>query len=164
MTCADAERVIVRYADDERSLAGSARVELTAHLEGCAACRAALDAQRDVATALRRRPPSVPAPGLVARVSARLDAERDAGWLGLANWRAWTVGLAPVAAALTIAAYVEWGSAINAPATAPAATPTIEEWTVADAPAILQTSASGDALIEAVLTGAVPASGDGNVQ
>lgn len=162
MTCTDVERLIVRYADDERAPGQAARVELTAHLSACPSCRAALHAQREVAAALQRRPASAPAPGLVARVSARIDAERDAGWLGLANWRAWTAGLVPVAAALTVAAYIELSPATSTTTTT--TTPTIEEWTTANGPVLLQTSASGDALIEAVLTGIAPSSGDGNVQ
>ncbi len=160
MTCHDAEPLIVRYADDEVSLAADVREALRAHLQACAACRAAVVEQRDTAALLRARPPVEPRPGLVARVSARIDREGRAAstaaprdeWFGAVNWRAWTVGVIPVAAALVVAAYIDIGSARSA-ATTQTAPSTIGEWLSAQAPAAAQSSAGGDALIEAVLTG-----------
>jgi predicted anti-sigma-YlaC factor YlaD len=177
MTCNDAEPLIARFADDEPSLAEDVREQLRAHITSCAACRTALDEQRDTAALLRARLVTLPEPGLAARVSARIDREsrenrktasqREEGWFGVVNWRAWTVGLAPVAAALIVAAYVDLGSARSAsvsPIVSPTVTATLDEWTLADAPAALQSSAIGDALIEAVLTGNVPTSGDADVR
>jgi len=165
MTCNDAQPLIARYADDETAVPPADRDALTTHLAECASCRAVLDEQRDVAVLLRGRLETVPQPGLVARVSARIDREpEDDGWLGLANWRAWTVGLAPVAAALLVAAYIDIGSVSSAGTAETTVPATLEEWTTATAPAALQADASGDALIEAVLTGVAPSSGDSDVR
>jgi anti-sigma factor RsiW len=170
MTCTDAQPLIARYADDEQALAANARAELEAHFASCAACRTALEEQRDVAGLLRGRLETTPQPGFVARVSARIDGREpgsqgagEPGWLGIANWRAWTVGLAPIAAALFVAAYIDIRSTTSN-GTVPAAAASFEEWTTASAPAALQSSATGDALIEAVLIGAVPSSGDAHVR
>lgn len=164
MTCTDAQPLISRYADDEQSLAPGDREALEAHLAGCAACRAELEAQREVAGLLRARLETPVRPGLAARVAARIDREatEDAGWLGLANWRAWTVGLAPVAAALLVAAYLDVARAGRSESTQPSA-PAFQEWAIPSSNAaavFLQPSATGDALIEAVLTGAVPSSAE----
>jgi anti-sigma factor RsiW len=159
-----ADPLIARYADDESSLPPGVREQLASHLAVCIACRAALDEQRDVAALLRGRLASTPRPGLVARVSARIDSEAgENGWLGLANWRGWAAALVPLAAALLVAAYVDLGRATS---TTPsnAVVPTFDELTIGDVPAVLQPSLTGDALIEAVLTGAAPSSGDVNVR
>jgi anti-sigma factor RsiW len=164
VTCNDAEPQIARYADDELSLPVNVRQELDAHLAICAACRAALDEQRRIAGLLRARLATAPQPGLVARVSVRIDRERgtrepDQGWLGILNWRGWTVGLAPLAVALIVAAYIDMRGEVSN-GTPPSVDATFEEWTTASAPAALQPTATGDALIEAVLTGTAPSSGD----
>ena len=165
MLCTDAAPLIARYADDESSLPSGARDDLAAHLAGCAACRAALEGQRDVAAILRERPIEAPRPGLVARVSARIDAgEASDGWIGLANWRRWSAALVPLAAALLVAAYLDLAGATPASPSSPVA-PTFDEWTTGDdAPAVLQPSVTGETLIEAVLIGAAPSSGDTNVR
>lgn len=179
LTCTAAHPLIARYADDA-PLAAADRDALKAHLADCAGCRAALDEQRDVAALLRGRMETVPEPGLVARVSARIDREGrkpggegawqpgqgtgENGWLDLANWRAWTVGLAPVAAALLVAAYIDIGGASSTSTAQPIVPTTLEEWTTATAPAALQSDASGEALIEEVLTGVAPSSGESDVR
>lgn len=164
MTCKDAQPLISRDADDERSLAPGDREELEAHLSSCASCRGELETQREIAGLLRTRLETPVRPGLAARVSARIDRETgaDEGWLGLANWRAWTVGLAPVAAALLVAAYLDVARASGTETTQPS-TPTLQEWTASNSTAadvFLQPSTTGDALIEAVLTGTAPSSGE----
>lgn len=173
MTCIDAEPLLARYADDETSLADDAREPLRMHLSECAACRIALEDQRETSALLRARLATVPRPGLVARVSARIDRETggagqiegraEAGWFGAVNWRAWTVGLVPVAAALIVAAYLDTGSA-RSTAVSQTVPVTFEEWISADAPAALQPAATGDTLIETVLKGTVPTSGDADVR
>ena len=173
MTCNDAEPQIARYADDASSLSADGRQELEVHLAACAICRAALDRQQEVAGLLRARLETVPLPGFVGRVSARIDRQdaggwrrsgaEGQGWLGLANWRAWTAGIAPLAAALIVAAYIDIRGATSS-AGAEAVPGTFEEWTAASAPAAVQPAAAGDALIEAVLTGAIPSSGDPDVR
>lgn len=169
MTCNAAQPLIARYADDEASLVVEVREELDRHIGVCAACRAALEEQRAVAGLLRGRLETMPQPGLVARVSARIDRESGgrraeaAGWLGLANWRAWTVGLAPLAAALIVVAYIDMRSPASSGTTRTVAA-SFEELTTGSVPAALQPSATGDALIEAVLTGVAPVSGDPDVR
>lgn len=167
MDCTDVERLIAREADDPSSLGTGERAALEAHLSGCAACRDAAADQRLVAQTLRAREP-LPAPaGFAARVSARLD-EEDRGLLDLVNWRAWTAGLAPVAAALMLVAYAGLGGATSGDAL-PDTTATFETWTIrsaGDTPAavFLQPDSTGDDLLETVLTGGVPAAsgaGDG---
>jgi predicted anti-sigma-YlaC factor YlaD len=153
------ERLIAREADACALDAGERR-ELQAHLEVCTACREALESQRTVARLLRARAAVQPRPGFSALVSARIDRENGDGFLAVANWRAWTVGLAPVAAALVLMAYLGVGAAS---ATSTDAAVTFETWASANsastpAAVFLQPSASGDQLLEAVLTGAVPSS------
>jgi hypothetical protein len=171
MICTDAEPLLARFADDESSIPTDARDALRSHLAGCAACRAVLDEQREVAAWLRGRPASQPAPGLVARVSARIDREGGglAGedWLDLANWRRWSAALVPLAAALLAAAYLDLARASSSTAATTASTgavTTLQEWTTADAPALAQPTVIGDALFEAVLTGSAPSSGEADVR
>ena len=58
------------------------------------------DDQRFVASVLASMPlPDVPA-DFVSRVNARID--ETAGWFGLADFRLWTLRLAPMAAALAL--------------------------------------------------------------
>jgi predicted anti-sigma-YlaC factor YlaD len=156
------EHLLARAADG--ALTSAERHALDAHLEVCAECRDALEAQRLVAQALVARAPHAASPDFSARVSARLDRERD-GILELANWRAWTAGLVPVAAALVVAAYLGVGTATTTTSESVAAsasdTATFESWASASAGAtpaavFLQPSASGDQLLETVLTGAAP--------
>jgi hypothetical protein len=176
MTCIDAQSLIARYADDEPAVPAADRDAVKTHLAECAGCRALLDEQRDVAVLLRGRLETLPRPRFVARVSARIDQgargpggqgagePEDYAWLGLANWRAWTVGLAPVAAALLVAAFIDVGGASPAGTAQTTVPATLEEWTVGLAPAALQADATGEALIEAVLIGVAPSSGDSDVR
>lgn len=60
------------------------------------------DDQRLVADMLASRPPPEVSPGFLARVNARIDAARDEGWFALADFRIWTLRLAPAAAALAL--------------------------------------------------------------
>ena len=104
-----------------------------------------------VASILASMPkPDVPA-DFVARVNARID--ETAGWFGLADFRVWTLRLAPLAAGVALLA-VLW------PATA-ATTTTAASSPVAPASSFSPTSASdwqqdvsADALLAAALTGA----------
>lgn len=160
MNCDDS--LIVRYADNASALTPDERLQIESHLEACDACRVAFDHQRTVMAMLRDRMETTPAPGLVARVSARIDRDLEGGWLGLANWRAWTVGLAPLAAALMIVAYLV--ADVTTTNTAQTTAATFDEWTIgtsgsSPASALLHSAPTGDALIEAVLTGTAPSSG-----
>jgi predicted anti-sigma-YlaC factor YlaD len=102
MTCDDALPLMV--ADFEGRLDEAQPSALREHLAVCEACRAAADAQADVAVVLASRLEEDVAPSFAARLAERLDEE--SGWFGLADWRALTLRLAPVAALLMLAAGV----------------------------------------------------------
>jgi anti-sigma factor RsiW len=167
-TCEHVERLIARSGDGASALGDAERRELDVHLASCPACRVEVDHQQQVAAILRSREPVALPAGFLARLSDRIDRE-DAGWLGLANWRALTVGLAPIAAALVIFAYVGAGTAstatvTSAPTTQATTTVTFDNLVAANAgntPAavFLQPSTGGDVLLESVLTGGLAGSG-----
>ena len=104
-----------------------------------------------VAATLASAPPPEVSPAFLARVNARIDAEDQAGWFGLLDFRAWTLRLAPVAAAIAIVALL-WpdaaidptpGTAVTTVAVADTFTPSLEDdW---------QQDVSGNALLEAAL-------------
>ena len=155
MTCADAIKSIARFADAPESLDGVAHQDLTAHLEQCASCRSALETQRVVAAWLRTRPADHVSPDFTARLAARLDDV--SGWFGLADWRVWTLRLAPLAAMLALA--IVLGSESTTPTSV-----TIEDWTVGDtstASLLVQENITSESLIETMLTGETLAGGDG---
>jgi hypothetical protein len=170
MNCRDAEPLLARLADDESSLPEGRLGDLRSHLAGCAACRGALDEQRTVAGWLRSRPDVLPRPGLPGRVSARIDRDTGASagdWLELANWRRWSAALVPLAAALLAVAYMDLSrasSTTTGTTTSNGVATTLQEWTTADAPMVVQPSVTGDALFEAVLFGSVTPSGGDSVR
>jgi hypothetical protein len=157
INCREAERLIARRAD--AVLDDAAAAILDDHLRRCGSCRAALDDQRVVAGVLRSRP----ADRLTAQFEARLAARLDdaAGWFGVADWRAWTFRLAPIAAVLAVAAFLT--SAGTSSTTA--ATISLEEWTVGAAggssPASMlwDSEVTVDALLESMLAGNAEAGG-----
>jgi hypothetical protein len=109
------------------------------------------DEQDLVARILRSTPTPDVGPGFVARVNARIDAEKEEGWLGLADFRLWTLRLAPAAAALGLIAALWSASAQGEPettATAAVAVSTFSPSSLAD----WESDVSGDALLEAALT------------
>jgi hypothetical protein len=67
--------------------------------------------QEAVAAVLRATPPAPVSAGFLARVNRRIDG--TAGWLGLANFRAWTLGLVPAAAALLLVAILWPATAVT---------------------------------------------------
>ena len=152
LSCRDVAQRLARLAGES---AEGDRAALAEHLRTCAACREVADAQAEVAAILRSRPASVPPAGFAARVSARLEAER--GWLGLADWRRWALGLAPVAAVLVAAAV--WFGADTRSDTVVSLATVVESWASgeatpgASATAILwRADVSGDAMLSTVLT------------
>jgi len=162
LTCADAEPLIARLVDGHEADAA-----LASHLERCEACRAALADQGEVRARLRGRPPVRVSATFASRLAERIEQHRAQGWLGLANWRAWTVGLAPLAGALVLMAYLGSGSQAAEPTATPASTPAssiaVDGWPSSSTPRtpasmLMQSGSSGEVLLEAVLTGAVPAS------
>ena len=169
LDCSDYERLIARFVDEPAAIADGDRVRLETHLASCASCRTALDDQRNVSNALAMRPPSALPHGFQRRVAARLDAENS--WLPVANWRAWTAGLAPLAAALLLAAWLTPGqdatSTTTAPTTAQAASTSFDTWAASNvrsptAAVFLQPGTTGDSLLEVVLTNNTAAAGAGS--
>jgi hypothetical protein len=73
-----------------------------------------------VAALLRATPPAPVSADFLTRVNARID--ETAGWLGLADFRAWTLGLVPAAAVLVLLAIL-WPAAPAANASPLSATP-----------------------------------------
>ena len=105
------------------------------------------DEQELVAAALRSMPPPGADAGFVARVNARIDAAP--GWLGLADFRVWTLRLAPALCALALAA-IFWqapASSSSASVPDPVSSPSFSPASSSD----WQTDVSGDALLEAAL-------------
>jgi predicted anti-sigma-YlaC factor YlaD len=167
MTCPTAEPLIARYADDPASLDAAERQPLELHLAMCEACRVVLDDQRHVARALHARPVAAVSPSFAAQLAARLDAE-PIGWLAIANWRAWTVTLAPVAAVLVFIAWFGLATRTQSPVSSSLApADTFETWTssAAGEPAgVFLQSSNGDVLLEAVLTGTAVPAGESDVR
>jgi hypothetical protein len=158
MQCHELTATLARLADDEQSLAADVRAQIRQHLDTCGACREALEAQRGVAAWLRTRPADVPSPQFAARLSTRLD--QVSGWFGIADWRAWTLRLAPVAAALALATYLGVGAAAQS-------TITLDDWTMpatdgTAAAVLLQSDVTADSVVETMLTGDMPAGSGGS--
>jgi hypothetical protein len=163
LSCNETTPYLVRLTDDRETIDAALRARLDSHLESCASCRTALETQRAVSAVLRMRPADRVSPEFSHRLAARLD--EATGWFGIADWRAWTLRLAPVAAALALA--------IALGASAPAQPPlTVEDLslgsTEASSPDALlwRSDVSADALVETMLTGDLPAltGGSGNVR
>ena len=104
-----------------------------------------------VAATLASAPPPEVSPAFLARVNARIDEDDQAGWFGLLDFRAWTLRLAPVAAAIAIVALLwpdaaidpDQGTAVTTVAVADTFTPSSEDdW---------QQDVSANALLEAAL-------------
>ena len=108
-----------------------------------------IDKNEDVAAALASRPPeSVPA-DFLARVNARIDGEERAGWLGVADFRVWTLRLAPATAAVAVIA-LAWPAAPAPPVTPEVVTVQAESFAPASAED-WQGDVSADALLDAAL-------------
>jgi len=114
--------------------------------------------QRLVARVLASRPPDVVRADFVARVNARIDATESAGWFALADFRSWTLRLAPIAGALVLVGLL-WTPAsptTESPAAASPAQPS-------QAPAFTPASASDwqrDVTANALLEAAFDRMGD----
>jgi hypothetical protein len=74
------------------------------------------DDQALVASVLASMPPADVPADFVSRVNARID--QTAGWFGLADFRTWTLRLAPAAAALALIA-VLWPAPTSTATSAP---------------------------------------------
>ena len=90
--------MIVAAADE--ALEPGRNAQLEAHVKTCASCRTALADQRLVRAVLASTPPAVPPPDFLARVNAQIDDEST--WVGLTDFRVWTLRLATAAVALAL--------------------------------------------------------------
>jgi hypothetical protein len=158
LSCDEAGRLLAHRADGDR-LPASREADLDAHLEACGSCREALGTQRAVAAGLRSRPADRVSPMFARRLRERLDrVDRDEGWLGIADWRAWTVRLAPVAIVLALAAVLTTGQTGAAPLS-------LEEWAVSNtesssvATLLWDDEVTSAAVVEQMLTGELPPAG-----
>jgi anti-sigma factor RsiW len=162
MSCHDLASQLVRFADEPESLDRSARTLVEDHLADCAACRAALETQRTVSGLLRSRPADRLSPEFAAQLAQRLD--EASGWFGIADWRAWTLRLTPIAAALALAIYLGLGMSAQSGTTSSV---TVEEWFgAADASAesmLWESGVSAESVIETMLTGERAAGNGGTV-
>lgn len=105
----------------------------------------------DVAAALASRPQEKVPADFVARVSARIDAEERSGWSGIADFRLWTLRLAPATAAIAVIA-LAWPTA--ATTDTPASTDVVAVQAESFAPGSVddwQAEVSADALLDAAL-------------
>jgi hypothetical protein len=107
------------------------------------------DDQKLVAALLASRPPSDVPADFVARVNARIDETE--GWLGVADFRLWTLRLAPAAAVFALIA-VLWPGAPTETASSTASTVAADTFRPGS-PADWQQDVSADALLVAALTG-----------
>ena len=153
MTCKEMASFLPRRADNADALDAPTRAELDEHLETCRACQVELETQRAVAAWLRARPVDRLSPQFASRLAPRLD--QASGWFGIADWRVWTLRLAPVAAALALATYLGFGASSQTAIT-------LEDWTLADADAstasvLWEPDVSAESVVETMLTGEPPA-------
>jgi hypothetical protein len=109
------------------------------------------DDQSAIARVLASVPPPEVSADFVARVNARIDA--TAGWFGLADFRAWTLRLAPAALVLALLAMLWPGSATTGTPVSPS-NPEIVSTAASFSPASAtdwQQEVSADALLAAAL-------------
>jgi predicted anti-sigma-YlaC factor YlaD len=104
LTCETAEALIARDVDG--LLGDDEAVALDAHAETCGACLGLRRASLDVARALALRIDAPVPAGFAARVTTRVFPGESIGWMDAINWRRWTEGMIPVAAALLLVAVV----------------------------------------------------------
>jgi hypothetical protein len=105
------------------------------------------DDQTRVTSVLASMPPADVPADFVSRVNARIDA--TAGWFGLADFRLWTLRLAPAAGVLALIA-VLWPASPTITSTPAVASERAASFSPASA-SDWQQDVSGDALIAAAL-------------
>jgi hypothetical protein len=159
MTCDDARRMIARRADESSDIAYEGALD--AHVSACAGCRAALDEQREVVAVLRSRPVTPVSATFSQRLAARLD--EASGWFGIADWRIWTIRVAPIAAAIALVALLTSSSTRTQPSTPLPSSPiTIDEWARSGLDAsrvssmLWQNEVTTESLLESMVTGRHP--------
>ena len=107
--------------------------------------------QRLVARVLASRPPDDVPADFVARVNARIDVAADHGWFALADFRTWTLRLAPLAGALVLVGLL-WAPASSTTETTPAGSQAQPSQALAFTPASesdWQRDVTANALLEA---------------
>lgn len=150
MTCAEAERRIARLSNE-----ATAAADLSAHIDCCANCRETLQEQQQVSrllTAMGSDP--VPA-DFVANVRARIDSL--ASLFNIADWRRWTLRLAPLAVGLVLLA----GSSMDRTSGTRMSLETVmQQWTASEEErsSALYRDASTDMLLYLLLEGERPLS------
>ena len=158
MTCDGLAPLLAAAAGDH--LDPERRARLDAHLVVCDACRSALADQLTVRSWLAKTPEAEAPARFAERVRARIDESESL--LGIADFRRWTLRLAPVAALLALAAWFGFGQSSTPSApdtrTAVAQTSAFSPSSAAD----WQRSVSGNALLEAAL--GPPHAGGGDVR
>src|SRR5262249_2448447 len=109
------------------------------------------DDPENVSALLRATPPASVSADFLARVNARID--EAAGWLGLADFRAWTLGLVPAAVVLVLVAIL-WPATAAAPvsATLASAQPASTQTFIPSSYSDWQRDVTANALLEAALT------------
>ena len=104
--------------------------------------------QRFVASVLASMPPPEVPADFLSRVNARID--ETAGWFGLADFRLWTLRLAPMAAALALIAVLWPAAATTAVSSSGETTAPTANFSPASA-TDWQQDVSADALLDAAL-------------
>ena len=108
------------------------------------------DEQRFVASVLASMPPPAVPAAFLSRVNARID--ETAGWFGLADFRLWTLRLAPMAAALALIAVLWPAGATTMTGVSPSGEGTAPSSNFSPASANdWQQDVSADALLDAAL-------------
>jgi anti-sigma factor RsiW len=134
-------------ASVEGTLDASSRERLEAHAATCAGCRRALDEQAAVKRMLADLPPVVVSRGFAARVRERV--EQRPWWMPAGNWRLWTLRLAPVAALLTLLAWLPVQTPLQSDAsgtvTTTASGSVLESW--ATAAVVAGANAAGESAV-----------------
>lgn len=160
MSCNEWRSALLRAADNEPAAFDAAQgARLAEHLQRCASCREELAGQQAVRAALAARADAPLPAGFAARVLA--GARIGPRWMDVLPWRIWTYRLAPVAAALLVAAGLAAFRAAGPPATGNVSE-LADVWTYGAAEsdelpayALLgQDGVSGDRLLDAILSAA----------
>ncbi len=125
------------------------REQMALHLAGCPACRQAVNDQERVRRLLAELPFPEVSQDFVERVRARIAAP---AWFDVADWRVWTLRLAPVAAVLLVA--LMWG--VTETSRAQSLSSVLEAWaadgaTTTERQLLLDPTLTADTLLAAAL-------------
>jgi len=111
MRCDEADALIDAFVED--SLGAAERALFMSHVDGCARCRAAVDASRRLSAALAALP--VAAPSAAADARTRAVVEEEIAW---ARWRARSRRALIALAATAAVALAAFGAFVATPAAA----------------------------------------------